>query len=136
MDGTTLPTLTMLGVDAIARTKGYRNVVAVLTGHAIDSTLHLLAVLPDRLKVTVVTWLQALPVDRQTAITTVCTDMGEGYGTAVQEALPHATVVIDRFHVARHDRDVVDDRRKQEVRRLRQALPDAEGCAAAPEPGR
>jgi transposase len=126
VDWNTVSAFTTLGIDEIALTKGHRNFVAVLTGRATDGTLHLLAVLPDRLKATVVTWLQTLPVDRQAAITTVCTDMWEGYVTTVQEVLPHATIVIDRFHVARHYRDAVDELRKQEVRRLRQELPEAE----------
>jgi transposase len=46
-----------------------------------------------------------------------------GYITAVQQALPDATIVIDRFHVARHYRDDVDALRKQELRRLKQELP-------------
>jgi transposase len=50
--------------------------------------------------------------------------MWEGYVSAVEEALPHATIVIDRFHVARHYRDAVDTLRKQELRRLRATLPD------------
>lgn len=33
----------------------------------------------------------------------------------VQEVLPDAMLVLDRFHVARHYRDVVDELRKQEV---------------------
>jgi hypothetical protein len=33
-------------------------------------------------------------------------------------------MVIDRFHVARHYRDAVDDLRKTEVRRPQQELPD------------
>lgn len=126
VDWTTPPAFTTLGIDEIALTKGHRNFVAVLTGRATDGALHLLAVPPDGLKAAVVTWLQALPVDRQQAITTVCTDMWEGYVTAVQETLPQATIVIDRFHVARRYRDAVDDLRKQEVRRLRRELPEAE----------
>lgn len=55
-------------------------------------------------------------------ITTVCIDMWEGYVTAVEETLPAATIVIDRFHVARHYRDAVDTLRKQEVKRLRKEL--------------
>ncbi len=125
VDWTTLTAFTTLGIDEIALTKGHRNFVAVLTGRATDGTLHLLAVLPDRLKATIMAWL-AMPVDRQQAITTVCCDMWEGYVTAVQEVLPQATIVIDRFHVARHYRDGVDALRKQEVRRLRQELPDTE----------
>jgi transposase len=49
--------------------------------------------------------------------------MWEGYVTAVQETLPDATIVVDRFHVARHYQDGVDTLRTQEVRRLRAALP-------------
>lgn len=32
----------------------------------------------------------------------------------MQEVLPNATIVVDRFHVARHYRDGVDQLRKQE----------------------
>jgi len=82
------------------------------------------AVLPDRLKTTIAAWLTALPVAVRARITTVCTDMWEGYVRAVEEVLPTATIVIDRFHVARHYRDAVDTLRKQEVKRLRTALPE------------
>jgi transposase len=41
----------------------------------------------------------------------------------VQEVLADATIVIERFHVARHYRDGVDGLRKQEVKRLKQELP-------------
>jgi transposase len=126
VDWTTLPAFTTLGIDEIALTKGHRNFVAVLTGRSDAGTLHLLAVLPDRLKATVVTWLRSMPEERRQAITTACTDMWEGYVTAVEEVLPHATIVIDRFHVACHYRSAVDDLRKQEVRRLRHELPEAE----------
>ena len=125
VDWATLPPFTTLGIDEIALTKGHRNFVAVLTGRTAQGGLHLLAVLPDRVKTTVVAWLQAMPVTRRDGITTVCTDMWAGYVTAAQDVLPHATIVIDRFHVACHYRDAVDDLRTQEVRRLRQELPDA-----------
>jgi len=79
--------------------------------------------LPDRLKVTVRTWLLSIPAAIRARITTVCTDIWEGYITAVEEALPHAMIVLDRFHVMRHARDGVDSLRKQELRRLKKALP-------------
>lgn len=84
--------------------------------------LHVLAVLPDRLKTTVSVWLQSIPAAQQRQITTVCTDMWACYISAVQEALPQATLVIDRFHVATHYRAAVDELRKQEVRCLKQEL--------------
>jgi len=81
-------------------------------------------VLEDRLKATVLAWLQAIPKSHRQHIRTVCTDMWEGYVTAAREALPQATVVIDRFHVACHYRDAVDELRLQEIRRLKKELPE------------
>jgi len=82
-----------------------------------------LAVLPDRLKTSVLTWLVSMPDAIRARITTVCTDIWEGYITAVEQALPNATIVLDRFHIIRHARDGVDTLRKQEVRRLKKELP-------------
>lgn len=129
VDWTRLPAFETLGIDEIALTKGHRDFVAVVSARTTDGTLYLLAVLPDRLKATVVAWLHQIPLDHRDRITTVCTDMWEGYVLAVEEVLPDALVVIDRFHVARHYREGVDDLRKQEVRRLKQELPEAERAA-------
>jgi transposase len=68
--------------------------------------------------------MKTIPHDHRQRIHTVCTDMWEGYVNAVQEGLPDALIVIDRFHVAWHYRDAVDTLRKQEVRRLRATLTD------------
>lgn len=112
-----------LGIDEIALHKGHRDFVAVISALSEDGGLHVLAVLPDRLKTTVVAWLKTIPAAVRERITTVCTDIWEGYITAVQEVLADATIVIDRFHVARHYRDAVDELRKQEVKRLKKELP-------------
>jgi transposase len=119
----TLDPFTTLGIDEIALLKGHRDFVAVISAQTERGDLHVLAVLPNRLKATVVAWLKRIPSAIRTQIGMVCTDIWEGYITAVQEVLPHATIVIDRFHVARHYRDGVDELRKQELRRLRQELP-------------
>jgi transposase len=120
-----LAPIVTLGIDEIALLKGHRDFVAVIYAQTEHGQLHVLAVLPDRLKATVVAWLTAIPASIREGITTVCTDMWEGYITAVQEVLPTATIVIDRFHVARHYRDGLDDLRKQELRRLQKELPKA-----------
>jgi transposase len=124
IDWSALEAFSVLGIDEIALKKGHRDFVAVLSAKTASGRLHVLAILPDRLKATVVAWLHAIPEQHRRRIQTVCTDMWEGYVSAVQEALAHATIVIDRFHVARHYRDAVDTLRKQEVRRLRATLPD------------
>jgi transposase len=114
-----------VGIDEIALLKGHRDFVAVISAQTDGGELHVLAVLPDRLKASVVAWLMTIPAAVRERITTVCTDIWEGYITAVQEVLPHATIVIDRFHVARQYRNAVDELRKQEVRRLQKELPKA-----------
>lgn len=126
LDWATLPAFDTLGIDEIALTKGHRDFVAVLSARTCTGEVHLLAVVPDRRKATVVAVLAAMPAARQAQLTTVCTDMWEGYVTAAQEVLPHATLVIDRFHVAQHYREGVDALRNQELRRLREELPEAQ----------
>ncbi len=123
VDWDVLEPFTVLGIDEIALTKGHRTYVAVITAQTATGRVLVLAILPDRLKATVATWLEAIPAPLRQQMQTVCTDMWEGYVTAVQETLPAATIVVDRFHVACHDRDGVDTLRKQDVRRLRAVLP-------------
>src|SRR5437773_4893073 len=118
-----LEPFTTIGIDEIALIKGHRDFVAVISALRADGDLHVLAVLPDRLKATVVAWLETIPAAIRERTTTICTDIWEGYITAVQELLPQALIVIDRFHVARQYRNAVDELRKQEVRRLQQELP-------------
>jgi transposase len=114
-----------LGIDEIALLKGHRDFVAVISAQTKAGHVQVLAVLPDRLKATVVAWRKTIPASIQSRISTVCTDMWEGYITAVQEVLPRATLVIARVHVAQPYRDGVDELRKQDVRRLRHELPKA-----------
>jgi len=125
VDWDTLEPFATMGIDEIALLKGHCDFVAVISAQTACGDLHVLAVLPDRLKATVVAWLKTIPAAIRSGITTVCTDIWEGYITAVEEVLPDTTIVIDRFHVARHYRDAVDELRKQEVRRLKQELPKA-----------
>jgi transposase len=112
-----------MGIDEIALLKGHRDFGAVISAQDAHGDLHIVAVLPDRLKATVVAWLTTIPASVRARSTTVCTDIWDGYITAVQEVLPATRIVIDRFHVARHYRDGVDTLRKQEVRRLQKELP-------------
>jgi transposase len=123
VDWDALEPFATLGIDEIALLKGHRDFVAVISAQTEQGTLHVLTVLPDRLKASVVAWLLTIPAAIRRRITTVCTDMWEGYITAVEEVLPDAQIVIDRFHVACHYRDAVDALRKQEVRRLQKELP-------------
>jgi transposase len=62
-------------------------------------------------------------------IHTFCSDMWDGYLSAAAEFIAahpevQARIVIDRFHVAQNYRVDFDTLRKQELRRLRQELPE------------
>ncbi len=71
-----------------------------------------------------------IPKRLRSTIHTFCTDMWEGYLSAIAdfiEAHPESTarVVIDRFHVAKNYREGFDTLRKKELRRLRKELSEA-----------
>jgi transposase len=75
-------------------------------------------------------FLLTIPKRLHSTIHTFCTDMWEGYLGAIADFMAayrdiKARIVIDRFHVAKNYRDNFDTLRKQEMRRLRQELPEA-----------
>ena len=113
----------ILGLDEIALKKGHRDFVVIVTGKSASEEVKVLAVLPDRKKQTVKTFLEAMPRRVKRAIRTVCTDMYEGFILAVKEVLGKAQIVIDRYHVATQYRAGADRLRIQELRRLKQELP-------------
>jgi transposase len=113
----------ILGLDEIALKKGHRDFVVIVTARSVTGEVKVLAVLPDRQKQTVRQFLEAMPKRVKRAIRTVCTDMYEGFINAVKEVLGKAQLVIDRYHVAKLYREGADRLRQQELRRLKQELP-------------
>jgi len=119
-------TLRIVGLDEIALKKGHRDFVTIVTGRLADQCLVLLAVLPDRKKDTVMAFLRTIPIRLVQTIERVCCDMYEGFTEAVREELPHAHLVIDRFHVTQHYAKAADQLRQQELKRLKKELPEDE----------
>lgn len=113
----------ILGLDEIALKKGHRDFVVIVTARSAAGEVRVLAVLPDRQKQTVRQFLEAMPKRVKRAIQAVCTDMYEGFINAVKEVLGKAQLVVDRYHVARLYREGADRLRRQELRRLKQELP-------------
>lgn len=59
----------------------------------------------------------------------VCCDMNAGFANAFLDECPHLAIVYDRFHIVKHfNEDVLDNIRKDEERRLREAG-DPQGAA-------
>ncbi len=68
-------------------------------------------VLPDRKKQTIVGYLSALP--NKECVQVCVIDMWRQYLEAIQETLPHVTVVIDKFHVVKQLNEIVETVRKE-----------------------
>ncbi|MCA1617107.1 MAG: ISL3 family transposase [Acidobacteria bacterium] len=112
----------VLGLDEIALKKGHGNFVVIVTARRSPGRVSVLAVLEDRKKETVKQFLQGIPVRLKERIETVCTDMYDGFINAVKEVIPSATVVADRFHVAKKYRECADNLRKSETNRLKKEM--------------
>lgn len=74
-------------------------------------------------------FLEQIPTRLRPTIQDFTTDMWEGYLTAITEYIAayadlEAQLVIDRFHIAQHYRKAFDTLRKQELKRMKQELPD------------
>lgn len=126
VDWTSMTEIEVLGLDEIALKKGHRAYVTLLTGRLWDGEIVILGVLPGHEKAEVVESLRLIPRRILQRVQAVCCDLWEAYTEAVREEIPHARIVIDRFHVAKHYRDAADEVRKQELLRLKKTLPKAE----------
>jgi transposase len=118
--------LGVIGLDEIALKRGHRDFVGLVTVPLEAGGVEIVAVLADRKKETVAAFLRAIPEPLRHTIERACTDMYEGFVRAIEEEMPWAAIVIDRFHVARAYRDSADRVRKKELKRLKRALPKAE----------
>ena len=119
VDWSAYETLDILGIDEITLRKGHRNYIVIITTRMQDGRVHLLAVLPDRTKATVLTFFRSIPYRLRRTVTDVCSDMYEAYLTAIEEIFGADISVIDRFHVAQHYHEAADDLRKEEMARLK-----------------
>lgn len=117
--------LYVLGLDEVALRKGRRDYVTIVSAQLSSGRVTMLAVLPDRTKATVTAFLQSIPERLQATIDTVCSDMYRSYIYAVRDVLD-ATIVADRYHVAKQYRDCADKLRRKERKRLKRELSEDE----------
>jgi transposase len=89
----------VINLDEFALKKGHGNFALVISapekGYVVD-------VLPNRERETLEKWLAGLSEEQRKAIKVVNVDMWEPYTLAVKAKLPHATIVVDRFHVMKN----------------------------------
>lgn len=89
-------TIQVLGIDEISLKKRHKQFVLIISD---ISRKCILAVLPDREKQTLESWIESLSPQQRKAIRFVSIDMWRPYYHTVRENLPRAKVVVDRFHV-------------------------------------
>lgn len=123
-----LPSVAVLGIDETRRGKPIwrrdeatgRWVLACDRWHTgfVDAggTGGLLAQVEGRSAAVVAAWLNDQPPAWREAVTHVAIDLSASYAKAVREALPHAVLVADRFHLVRLGNDMVTDVRQRVVR--------------------
>lgn len=92
-----------------------------------NKEITILAILKDRKKETVKEFLVSIPLKLKKTVIAVCSDMYDGFINASKEVFGEKVrIVIDRFHVAKLYRKVVDNIRKEEMRRLKKFLSEDE----------
>jgi transposase len=105
--------LKRLGIDEIALVKGKGDYCAVLID--LDKP-QLLAILPGRTQETIKQLLSAWGKEILEKIEEVSIDLWRGYKNLVNELMPNAQVVADRFHVMTQINKELDMERKREKR--------------------
>jgi transposase len=114
--------LETIGIDEIAVRKGHNNYLTIVSVKDKLGELSVLAVLPDRLKETVKTFLESIPEHLRKTVKSVCTDMHEGFVNSAEEVFGKRCIVIDRYHVSKLYREPLDRIRIAEMKRLKATL--------------
>ena len=93
----------------------------------IDEKITVLGVLEDRKKETIIEFFKTIPKELRKSVISVCSDLYDGFICASKEVFGNnVRIVVDRFHVTKLYRKIVDDVRKSEMRRLKGILSEQE----------
>ena len=115
--------LKRLGIDEITHLKGGQNYAAVLVD--LDKNKPI-ALLEKRNKEAITEYLLGLGSEILSQIEEVSIDLWVPYKSVVEELMPNAQVVADRFHVMKQVNEELDYRRKKEKRQAEKLKNKAE----------
>lgn len=107
--------LKKIGIDEITHLKGGKNYAAVLVDLEKRKPI---ALLEKRNKEIIAKYLMGLGLEILNQIEEVSIDLWVPYKSLVEELMPNAQVVADRFHVMKQINEELDSRRKLEKRRI------------------
>lgn len=105
--------LKKLGIDEITHVKGGKNYAAVLVDLEKRKPI---ALLEKRNKEVIEEYLRGLGSEVLSQIEEVSMDLWKPYKSVVEELIPNAQIVADRFHVMKHINEELDKKRKEERR--------------------
>ena len=100
----------ILGIDEISMKKGHKDFVLVISD---IGNKRVIEVLSDRLKESLDKYFDQMPQEMKSKIKQVSMDMWSPYYDSVAEKLPHAEIVIDRFHVMKSLNDCLTTSRRE-----------------------
>lgn len=107
-----LDNLRVLLIDEKSVRKRHGYVTLVMNG----DTGELLFMAEGKKKATLAAFFEMLSEEQKARIKAVCIDRAGAYREAVAEAVPHAEIVYDKFHVMRNLNQAVDEVRREEYR--------------------
>ena len=110
LDGSKFIFTRVLGIDEISLKKRHKQYALVISD--IERKC-ILAVLPVREKAALEEWLMQLTEQQRKVIRFVSVDMWRPYHQAARKILPHAKIVVDRFHVMKHLNDRITQIRRR-----------------------
>lgn len=106
--------LTAIAVDELSYRKGHKYVTTV----ANQSTGQIVWVGEGKASESLNAFFEELGQERCLALKFVSIDMSQAYISSIQDKLPHAQIIFDRFHVQRLVSDALDMTRREEWHRL------------------
>ena len=126
VDWSSYSDLHTIGIDEISNRKGHQDYLAVVSVKNKKGKNSVIAVLDTRKKDDIKTFLESIPENLKKTVTSVCTDMYDGFVNAAAEVFGPRKMVVDRFHVAKLYRKPLDRLRIREMQRLKNELPKEE----------
>lgn len=99
----------IIGIDEISLKKRHKQFILIISDL---NRKCIIDVLPNREKVTLINWFKSLSKEQKKQIRIISIDMWAPYLQAINQQLPHAEVVVDRFHVMKNLNDSVSKTRK------------------------
>ena len=132
IDWKSISRIGLLGIDEIAKRKGYLDFVTLITSRH-NGVNKILAVIEGKKKASIKVFLRLILKKKIKTIAALCIDLCDNYINAAKEVLGKGTpIVADRFHVAKLYRNAIKELRSSELKRLRKFLSNEDYKALRP----